>query len=83
MSATLVKFPIEETLRDIPGKLRRLAEDIEQGSYGEAHACAVVLDAEKIELFGFGPEIASANDVWALFNVGAAKFAAIVLEAKG
>lgn len=83
MSARLLKFPIDETLRDVPGKLRRLADDVERGAYGTVLGCAVVLDADGIELFGFGEGVTSANDAWALFNLGAAKFARTVLEEKG
>lgn len=43
MSATLVQFPAQD-IRDVPQKLRTLAEDIEAGRYDDAHNLAWVID---------------------------------------
>jgi hypothetical protein len=44
----------ESNFRDAAASLRRMADDIEAGSYGEVHGVAVVLDGDKIEVFGMG-----------------------------
>jgi hypothetical protein len=66
----------ESTLRDIPNKLRELADAIEQGNWGEVSACGVVTFGSKLEVFGFGDgvhhESVGASFV-ALFHAGAAR----------
>jgi len=50
----IVEFPLPN-LNDIPALLRRLADDIENGSYGAPDAFAAVMETDEgISLFGFG-----------------------------
>jgi len=39
---------------DVPGQLRKLADDIEAENYGEVAAAVVVLEAMTLPIFGFG-----------------------------
>lgn len=50
------RFP-RSNLSDVPGMLRKLAEDIEAGEHGDVPLCLVVLprDGEWPAVFGFGP----------------------------
>ena len=41
-------------LQDVPAMLRRLADDIEAGEYGEVQETAVVVSGAELEVFGFG-----------------------------
>ncbi|WP_152239516.1 hypothetical protein [Xanthomonas sp. LMG 12461] len=53
MSASLHVLPSAQ-LQNIPEMLRRLADSIEDGVYGDVVEAAVVLGAEDLEVFGFG-----------------------------
>ncbi|MCA8017748.1 hypothetical protein [Burkholderia metallica] len=56
----------EVSLEDIPAMLRRLADHIEFGQYGDVMAAAVVLDAPEIPVFGFGrADAPHANELFA------------------
>lgn len=44
----------DRSLVDVPDMLRKLADDIEAGKYGEPGSCAVALLANELEIFGFG-----------------------------
>lgn len=72
----------ETSLRDIPATLRNIADSIEAGEYGQAHGCAVVLDADLTEVFYTGTGEAGPN-AHLLLSVGAAKMVQAVLDAKG
>lgn len=50
---TVLKFP-HHSLADLPQKLRDMADAIEQGHYGDAKECVIVLNANSLEVFGFG-----------------------------
>lgn len=47
----------EHSLRDVAGKLRQLADDIESGTYGEVTCLGVALMGNTFEIFGFGDGI--------------------------
>lgn len=53
MSAELVTFP-KGKLTDIPEMLRRLADQIERGDYKGITGAAIVLEAPKMPVFGYG-----------------------------
>jgi hypothetical protein len=57
VSDNVVRFP-KSNLSDVPGMLRKLADDIEAGTWGEVPICLVVLprQGEWPDVFGFGPE---------------------------
>lgn len=44
----------ETNSRDIPAMLRKMAEDIEAGRYGEVGEAALVLYGDTLEVFGWG-----------------------------
>lgn len=71
----------ETNLLDVPATLRNIADEIEAGKYGTAEGCAVVLDADNVEIFYMGTGEAGPN-AHLLFSVGAAKMVAAVIEAK-
>lgn len=49
--------PLYETnFRDVPAMLRRLADDIEAGKYGEVREGATVLMGSELEVFGWGQD---------------------------
>ena len=52
---TVVKMP-DNPLTDIPNVLRRIADEIEAGSYGEIEMAGIVMenDSGDIETFGAG-----------------------------
>lgn len=54
------QLPVSD-LADVPALLRKLADDIASGTYGEVHAAAVVLEAPELPVFGFGPTGHSQN----------------------
>jgi hypothetical protein len=47
---------IETTLRDIPGRLRELADAIDSGQHKDIRTCAIVLsfEDEPMRIFGYG-----------------------------
>lgn len=49
----VIEFPIV-SLADISARLRKLADDVEAGRYGEAKECVVTLHADQLEVFAFG-----------------------------
>lgn len=53
-------------LRDVPGKLRDLAAAIEAGEYGDVSCAAVVILADRLEVFGMGPESRAPETIAAL-----------------
>lgn len=46
----------ESSLLDVPAKLRKLADDLDAGTYGVPGCCAVALLADNLIVFGFGPD---------------------------
>lgn len=71
----------ETNLHDIPATLRNIADSIEAGELGAARGCAVVLDADRLEVFYTGTGEAAPN-IHLLLHAGAAKMIAAVLDAK-
>jgi hypothetical protein len=47
----------ESTLRDVPAKLRQLADAIEAGEHGDVSCCGVAIMGSTMEAFGFGDGI--------------------------
>lgn len=69
-------------LQDIPATLRDIASGIEAGDYGKALGCAIVLDADTLDVFYCGTGEAAPN-AHLLFHAGAGKMIAAVMEEKG
>ena len=72
----------ETNLQDVAATLRNIADDIAAGEFGKVNACALTLDADRVEVFYMGTGEAAPNATL-LFNVAIAKMTARVLEAKG
>lgn len=53
MTATIHALPSAE-LQDIPSMLRKIAEAIEAGEYGDVTEAAVVTNGDEIQVFGLG-----------------------------
>jgi hypothetical protein len=54
MSGNIVKLA-ETSLADIPSMLRKLADDVEAGKYGQVRSTVIVVESgEYIETLGFG-----------------------------
>lgn len=81
MSAELVVLR-ETNVLDVPATLRKIADGIEAGEFGEAVACTVVLDAHSLEVFYMGSGEAGPN-AHLLLHAGAAKMLQRVLDGKG
>lgn len=45
----------ETNFHDIPAMLRKLADEIEAGEYGEVNEAACAIFADRVEVFGWGP----------------------------
>lgn len=55
MGLTVVPLSDRPSLRDIPARLRRLAEQIEKGEYGDVKVALCILDCDNDRhVFGFG-----------------------------
>jgi hypothetical protein len=72
----------DTNLKDIPATLRNIADGIEEGRFGEAHACTVVLDAFKYEVFYTGEGEAGPNAVL-MMQIGIGKMCIDILAEKG
>lgn len=57
MSAELVTLH-EHSLHDVSAHLRKLADKIEAGEYGEVGCCAISMLADKLNVFSYGPDSA-------------------------
>ncbi len=53
MTATIHALPSAE-LQDIPAMLRKIADWIEAGEYGEVREAALVASGAELEVFGLG-----------------------------
>lgn len=69
----------ETSLCDVPAKLRELADEIEQGVYGNVGCCAVALLGDEFTIFGFG-EDSRAPSAHCLFHAAAVKLAMAFVE---
>lgn len=58
--------------RDVPGALRSVADDVENGVYGDVSCVAISMMGKKIEVFGIGPE-SEAPMTACLLEIGAKK----------
>lgn len=73
MTVKLIHFP-GDNVRDIPAMLRRVAQNIEDGLFGEVTAASLVTHAapdkgvHRIEVFGFGD--ANADRATVLLDAG-------------
>lgn len=73
MNLNVVQFP-EMVARDPAKMLRRLADEIEAGGYGEVGSCGVVIFGDTMEVFGAGVDSAGPT-IALLFNAAAQRFA--------
>jgi hypothetical protein len=78
MSLSVLEFPTP-SLADIPGKLRDLADAIEEGHFGEIAEAVLVLNGDRLEVFGFGAEADGAVSHY-LLCCGARKIENAALE---
>lgn len=60
--------------RDVPRMLRKLADDIEAGTYGDVGPVAVALRTEGLEVFGFGTD-STVEMTAVMFHAAAIKLA--------
>lgn len=80
MTAELVVLR-ETNLLDVPATLRNIATAIEAGEYGNPLGCAVVLDADRLEIFYCGTGEAAPN-THLLLGAGMAKMLSAVMAEK-
>lgn len=69
----LVEFPACPARDPVQG-LRKLADDIEAGIYGEVATCAVTTFGDRLEVFGCGADSAGPT-VALVLNAGALRIA--------
>lgn len=69
----VVELPTS-AIHDPVGMLRRLADDIEAGSYGEVGTVAVAVVGDTLEVFGGGPDSAGPT-VALVFNAAILRLA--------
>lgn len=74
----VVQLPVSD-LRDVVDNLRRLADQIEAGTFGEIQTCGVALFSDKTRLFGYGND-SSAPTVALLFHAAAIMMAMPIVE---
>lgn len=75
----LVKTIYESNFRDVPATLRRIADEIEAGNYGEVSCVGLVLLGDSLEVFGIGPD-SEAPSIALVLNAGAMKLTMPVLH---
>jgi len=75
---TLIEFP-RMNLQDIPARLRRLADEVEQGMYGEVDSVAVAVSGETVIVLGFGGT--GLHSHCALLHAGALHLTRLVADA--
>ena len=57
MTANLKVVTLHESnYREAPATLRLIAEEIERGDFGEVGCCAIALLADRLHVFGCGPD---------------------------
>ena len=67
--------------RDVPATLRKIADSIESGDFGDVHDACLILDADSIDVFHAGG--GDVSDAIMLMNCGIAKLTSTILCAKG
>ena len=78
----VLDFP-NNSLADIPQKLRDIADAIEEGHFGTAQVCLLVLETDAVfEVFGLGTE-ADGNRAHYLLSCAQRKLEKPFLESKG
>jgi len=75
----LVKTLYESNFRDVPATLRRIADEMEAGGYGEVSCAGLVLLGDSLEVFGMGPD-SEAPSVALVLNAGVMKLTMPVLH---
>jgi hypothetical protein len=75
----LVKTIYESNFRDVPATLRRIADEIEAGNYGEVSCVGLALLGDSLEVFGIGPD-SEAPSVALVLNAGVMKLTMPVLH---
>jgi hypothetical protein len=80
MSLRVIQFP-DKDINDIPGTLRKLADQIEAGDYDDAHNLAWVIDCgdSRIEVGMMGKAPEPATLAHFLFALGQRKLEGAVL----
>lgn len=69
----------DSNFRDAPATLRKIAERIEEGRYGDVGCAAIVLMGDTTEVFGCGAD-AELADIMLLLNAGALRLTRIIEE---
>lgn len=69
------------TLRDVPATLRAIAQEIEDGKYGQVNGLAIVLDAVGLHTFYMG-EGEAGPQFMLMLELGQARMARDVLAIK-
>lgn len=62
----------ETNYRDPVAMLRKLADDVEAGTYGDVGCVGIALLGDQLEVFGFGPD-SEAPSVGMVLQAGALK----------
>ena len=75
----LVKTIYESNFRDVPATLRRIADEIEAGNYGEVSCVGLALLGDSLEVFGIGPD-SEAPSVALVLKAGVMKLTMPVLH---
>lgn len=73
----VLEFP-RTSLQDIPARLRRLADEIEEGTYGDVDSTAVVVSGQVVTVHGFGGT--GLDHHCALMHAGALKLTRLVAD---
>lgn len=78
MTAEIVSL-YESNMRDIPATLREIADEIEEGKYGNVGCAGLVILGDTMEMFGMG-EDSDVPSVNILFNAACLRFAKTLEE---
>ena len=79
MTATIVRFP-EHTLADAAAMLRKAADLVEAGEFGEVESVGIVVLGDGLEVLGFGPKSDSCA-IGMLLHAGFLKLNRMILDA--
>lgn len=68
MAADLKVVAIHKpSLRDVPAKLRLIAEKIESGEYGDINQATLVIHGKQLDIFGLG-DVSGSDVAYMLFS---------------
>jgi hypothetical protein len=70
----------KSNIRDVPGTLREVADEIERGDYGDVSTLGVAVMGDRLEVFGAGDDSLGPS-VALLFNAAALRIARAIEEA--